>query len=604
MINSHDGYSPTRHPRITVRMRVFLLNLCVVVLGFVLFSAMLVGITINRETAQRIESARSALSQTASLLQSHVLTLRSQIDRATLNENMIALMEAEKQYDRLLDWNADRLAIETIVNEAIYLSDISAVRIITDNAMASQGFSRMLMPLSDAKGTAWAARIFNRSDTYFWTPSADLGAAGLGETYVAFTRNLTYSYPTYHTYFVGFVPKAFFENTLSINMTDEYTSYYILNGSNRLLLGDPGAIGADNYKTLGETIRLRQEKSDAPIEVQPVSVNGHRFLLGTHRIGTTDMTVVYAFALSQMAGALLWENAARMALILLSILPLVLLLSAGISISLTRPIERLTRRMQDVSMGDFSPVKLPAAPDREMNVLIRTFGDLTHRIAELMAEQAEAALKIRDLELRALQAQINPHFLYNTLGLIRYKAKRDNNQEIQMLVTALTAYYKKGLSCGRDIVSLQDELEHLRSYMQIQNMRFEAHIELFTLIDPECLQAMIPKITLQPLAENAIEHGILEKYAQGGAILLRAWREQDMLVLVMVDNGAGMEAEAAAMLPGEETSASPLHSGYGLRNILERLRLHFGPAARMDFIGSPGRGLAVMLFVPFTTSSE
>lgn len=586
--------------RISLRLRVFLLNLCVAVAGFALFSALLVGVTIARETEQRADSARGALTQTAALLHSHVVTLRSQIDRATLDERMVALLESDRQYSSLLDWNIDRTVIESMVNEAIYLSDISMVRIVTDNPIATQGYSRLLIPLDEVKGTPWEERIGNRSDTFFWCASEDLGSGGYGGGYVAFTRNLTYTYPDYRTFFMGFVPKTFFEDTLAINKVDEYTAFYILNGVYELLLGDPGLVGEKVYAALGEEIRAHQRRSDAPIAVQNVVVEGETFSFGTRRIGTTDMTVVYAFALSAMSRDLLRASVARMALIMLAALPLVLAMSAAISISLIEPIERLTRRMRRVSGGDFSVEDMPRASDREMNALIQTFSGMTARIDSLMREQAESARQIRDLELCALQAQINPHFLYNTLGLIRYKAKRDNNKDIQALAEALAAYYKRGLSRGREIVTLQDEIEHIRSYVAIQNMRYDSHIELFIQVEPECQEAMIPKITLQPLAENAIEHGILEKGTDGGAILLRAWREDGWMILVMVDNGAGMDQESAAALPGNRTSASPLHSGYGLHNILERLRLYFGPEARMDFIGSPGHGLAIMMFVPYT----
>ena len=251
--------------------------------------------------------------------------------------------------------------------------------------------------------------------------------------------------------------------------------------------------------------------------------------------------------------------------------------------------------MLTVSEGNFNIPVLPQTSDREMRALTRCFNYMLTKISMLLDAQYEDGKRMKGLELKALQAQINPHFLYNTLDLIRWKAVKDGNRDIQSLVTALSTYYRKGLSKGAELVTLRSEAEQVASYVSIENMRFDNSILLKLDLAKDCEDCRLPKLTLQPLVENAIVHGILETEGSEGSILIKSYCEGDRLVLIVADDGVGMEQNRADSLLCAPKDDPAVQSGYGLRNIDERNKLVFGESYRLDFISQPRSGTAVVL---------
>lgn len=216
--------------------------------------------------------------------------------------------------------------------------------------------------------------------------------------------------------------------------------------------------------------------------------------------------------------------------------------------------------------------------------------EMINRSKELAEETYEARLEERKAQLMALQAQINPHFLYNTLECINWMAIRKNANDISGLVTTLAKYFRLTLNKGRSIVSIEDEIELAKIYLTIQNTRFDDAISYEVNIDPEITKYNIPKLTLQPIMENAVLHGIMKKSEKRGKLTITARVLEDEIRIIIEDDGIGIEQEKADQLLNKQQSEH-----YGLYNVQERIKLYFGGNYGITIDSEVGKGTKVML---------
>ncbi len=265
-------------------------------------------------------------------------------------------------------------------------------------------------------------------------------------------------------------------------------------------------------------------------------------------------------------------------------------------------IKALIIQMRKAGRGDFQVTTIPSSQD-EIGELIKNYQNMLSTIAASNDEQYRLGKEIKTLELRALQAQINPHFLYNTLDLINWMSVKHTAPEIGEVTIALSRFYKLSLSKGEEMVTIRSELEHVKAYVQIQNMRFEDGIRLIIDVPEQLLDYRILKIALQPIVENAIIHGILEKEEETGTIAIRGERTADVICLYVQDDGVGMTEETMALLlVGSAPSVS--QSGYGLKNVNERLRIHYGDKFGLAFQSASGEGTTVIIRIPAAIPME
>lgn len=220
------------------------------------------------------------------------------------------------------------------------------------------------------------------------------------------------------------------------------------------------------------------------------------------------------------------------------------------------------------------------------------------KIGLLLEDQFRSGQAIKSAELEALQAQINPHFLYNTLDMLKWMARNGMTDEIGQVVTSLSKFYKLSLSMGNTVISIRDELLHVSSYMQIQSTRYVNKILLDIQVDEEIMEYGILKITLQPIVENAIIHGILCTEEESGTIRITGGLEKGDIVIIVSDDGEGMSPDIVSKLLTNDLNNRTRGSGYGLRNINERIHLFYGPGYGLAFDSKPGIGTAVTIRIP------
>lgn len=257
----------------------------------------------------------------------------------------------------------------------------------------------------------------------------------------------------------------------------------------------------------------------------------------------------------------------------------------------TKRILRLKSGMEQVEKGDLQ-VAIKSDSCDEIGDLVNGFEAMLLRLNTLIKEVYEGRIKEKEYEMRALQAQINPHFLYNTLSLINWKAIEAGADDISKITLALSTFYRTSLNKGKNVMSLEDELRNTRSYLDIQLIMHDYDFDVEFHVDENIGQYRTLNLILQPLIENAIAHGIDMKTDGRGKLVITGKEEDDLIVLTVEDNGVGMTQEQAQRILTEESK------GYGVRNVNERIRLYYGEQYRLIIESTPGVGTRVCIRIP------
>lgn len=279
------------------------------------------------------------------------------------------------------------------------------------------------------------------------------------------------------------------------------------------------------------------------------------------------------------------------------ILGLILFLSYMIPLSITHPISELSHVTDQVARGDLS-VRANINTGIEAITLSHSLNAMIDEINGLLEQVKTEQIRLRRAEFELLQSQINPHFLYNTLDTIVWLAEVGDQEKVVQMVGNLSDFFRTSLSQGKDIVTVERELQHVRSYLEIQQVRYQ-DILTYELNVPETVYSyMIPKITLQPLVENALYHGIKNKRGLG-KIVISGRTDGKELILQVKDNGIGIDEERLHKVKASIKNKTAEEGGiYGLYNVNERIGLHFGEAYGIHIESTFGEGTVVQVTLP------
>ena len=264
------------------------------------------------------------------------------------------------------------------------------------------------------------------------------------------------------------------------------------------------------------------------------------------------------------------------------------------------PIGRPWEGTRKAAGGDFT-VRTKEDNSAELSVLNSSFNSMIEKIGNLVEDIRVEQLNLRATELKLLQAQINPHFLYNTLDTIIWLAEAGKKDDVVMMVTTLSDFFRTTLSKGRDYISVREEEAHIRSYLQIQQFRYRDILEYSIDIPEELYEYPILKLTLQPLVENALYHGIKNKRGLGH-IRVSGEKQEGSLIFRVWDDGRGMESDrlekVRRLIGGEEEVDRSDPSGFGLFNVAQRLRLNYGAQYGISLESVYGEWTEVTVVIP------
>ena len=277
--------------------------------------------------------------------------------------------------------------------------------------------------------------------------------------------------------------------------------------------------------------------------------------------------------------------------VLLLCLFLILLLGYFFSKKMVERLEQLTENMNQINLG-LRKVTVVSQSKDEIGVLVRTFTRMMDEINKLISQVYEAKIKLQKTEMKALQAQINPHFLYNSLSIINWKALEADNEEISRITLALSTYYRTSLNKGETMTITANEIRNIDAYLQIQLIMHDNSFQVIKEIQEDTLSYSVPKLILQPLVENAIEHGLDVSEKEEKWLKISVCKEKDALIMAVEDNGMGMSEEQAKSIITYRSK------GYGVRNVNDRITLLYGEEYHLRVKSRQGEGCRIEIVIP------
>lgn len=551
------------------------------------------GLVVNDTIRQE-----QALSKQTSMTMDTTLEQIGKISASVRSNRFLTkiLQPVSSESDNFVNSKDEQATFYTTLKSQIdgeLVTDIKIYTDLVDDSLYDNPYTNNVFePLSDTQGSYWSG-IFSGSSQYaLYCPSFYLSTYEINQYgSLAYIERIT----TYDNgklrplaYIAVYFSKDTLESTLNQDISTTDSVYYILNERENLVAASDYALAGTymmSYDTIVDTAATSTGFTTKNVVNQDVYA-------GCYNITGTDW---YMVSILPAAPIVAKGNDIINTFIIFYIILLIVafILAYCISHSLTRRLEdvsyqmRLVRKQKPVRMPD------PKIHD-EIGDLVDTYNYMTDEMNLLMDHQAQAAEDLRISELRALQAQINPHFLYNTMEMINWLSQTGKRNEVTAAIQALSRFYKLTLSKKDLLTTVAEEAEHAELYVRLQNMRFQDKIQFLVDIPDELLSEHMPKLTFQPVVENSIQHGILEKESKEGTIVLTGWHEGDDAVFLISDDGVGIAPERIqTILSG--TGESKKGSNIGVYNTHRRLQILYGPDYGLSYSSTPGQGTEVMI---------
>lgn len=522
--------------------------------------------------------------------QSYEQTLTTLTRKLEHIEELSSMLIVNKDMEAILSKGSARMSIadqiEVYGNIVDYTqimvssSDIDNIVYFVDDHYAFTGVDTLFRRMNSIRELDWAKKVIGNKGGPTWTLNKDIDTR-TGQSYLSLNKLLWN--PEDYTSAIGIV-------TLNMELKQIEQSLTKSNPEQLVYVEtDAGELVADSGERELETMRL-DKPFDSNGSYVNVSLAGGSYMARGQEIGDTDLYLMSVIS-HRAAAESINQMKYQMAMVYVIICLVLLLFIFPVAKSITRRIYLLMNKMSQVRQGRLNELDIRPSKD-EVGQLILSYNYMINSVQELMVEQYKLGQEKTQAELKALQSQINPHFLYNTLDMLNWMAQKEERDNIQQIIYALSDYYKLILNKGNDFVTVKDELRLSAIYMEIQKKRFKNRIQLEAEVDEQIMECMLPKITIQPLVENAILHGISEKPGGRGIIRIRGRIENDRLIMTIHDDGVGLPAE------GGSEHRRHRGSGYGLGNIRKRLDLYFGQTAELQLHSTPGEGTCVTINVP------
>ncbi|HEY0828166.1 MAG TPA: histidine kinase, partial [Bacilli bacterium] len=333
-----------------------------------------------------------------------------------------------------------------------------------------------------------------------------------------------------------------------------------------------------------------------------VESDGAKWLGVYHEFQSTDWVLIGRIPLTRILQGVNQARNETMSIGALSLviaMILIIMISAGV----TRPLSRLQESMKQVELGNFDAA-VPYSSRDEIGFLGLSFNKMTREIKRLIAKIYETELIKKDAEIKALQSQINPHFLYNTLSTLDSLVALHGDARIGLISRGLGEMFRYSIS-GSGFATVDDEINHVKLYLSIQQVRYEDRLNFSIEVEPGLGEVPMPKLLLQPIVENAVKHGIERKLGQG-FISIRVNTGDDNLIQILVeDDGAGMDDSEWKRIQNklkekdtEEQQAGERRSSMGLQNISQRIQLLYGEQFKLHITSIKGEGTKVGIILP------
>lgn len=469
-------------------------------------------------------------------------------------------------YEKYLDYSD---GFNSLVGSMKYFhKEIQRITLYVDSNEAE--FENSIMPVSKIKNKSWFSEIKNdRVPHWIFLPNQKkvFSARRIPSLEQEEKVNIIYIEVDYHKLFEQFQ-----------NMTNTDYGIYMLDQNGRILYDTQQFSKEKEWQQISLEQVIQEEKKQEDYIVTKTNATENNWIAYLYRPSQSIQMEIKGIMKDVIIGVLLC--------IFLSFLCIRIITNRTI-----KGIEQLKSNMESVEQGTLEMRVYSDAQD-EIGELIRGFNKMLTRIKQLIEEVYESKIKQKEYEMRALQAQINPHFLYNSLSLINWIALEQNSEEISKITLAMSSFYRTALNKGNNILSLKDEIENMKSYLQIQLIMHDYEFDTEIKVEEGLEDYIVLNLILQPMVENAIDHGIDLKTDGRGKLIVTAKSDGDDILIVVEDNGIGMEQKII------DTILTQQSKGYGLRNVNERIKLYYGQQYHLIIESELGVGTKIITRIP------
>jgi len=586
-----------------------LICLLLVLIPTLVIIAFLYGRLSNIITTNTIDSEHALFNQTAVSLESTINRLDQAMESIILNSYLSTASSGSDIYEYLVS-NQNTEAARNFYNNINTLLEqdlITSIKIyipIDDNssfnadAFNNPAISKIIEPEINITSTYWHGIFSGKPDTVnllcpeFYLSKKEIEGNG-SAAYIHRIKNI-FDHNNASCYIAIYFSTDYLENVLFNNMTYADSLYYIINSRNSLV--------ASSNDALSGTYFIRYENIPSVIgnqaQFSEIKILDSNLFIGYQNLNNSDwrlVTVIQAKNLSQKSNSILVNSL----IFYLIFAVIAYIIAFALSSSITKRLSQVVDKMNQHRTS--MPEKFEETNDHdEIGQLIENYNTMVDRMNLMMLEQTESAEKLKFSEVQALQAQINPHFLYNMLDMINWLAKSNKQKEVSLAVQTLSKFYKLTLSKKEITIPIAKELEHAELYVMLQNMRFEDRIQFIVDVPEEIYEYMIPKLVLQPIVENSILHGIFEKDTKEGSIVIAAWEENDDIVFNISDDGVGMNEATLSTILSDDSKNKGSGNNIAVYNTHLRLKLLYGDNYGLSYSSRPGLGCDVLVRIKKT----
>ena len=505
----------------------------------------------------------------------------------TVNEQVNTALRSASKEDMRQQLSSFEVITAYVRNIEMSHEGTKVYLFVDDEYMIAQDRSTRYRAISALQGMAWSPSLLNGMGHPQWIYTESLlekGQKSLVQMRALMNHN---DYTQTLGVLAVSLDEAQVQGVLDNAIAEQYMAICMADGT--VLTSN----GADKPPMDKLPVRSHQDA------FSPLPLGGAEYYLAARELSDSGLYLVSVLPRSLMNQEVsVVRN--RVLVSYLAIFLLMALILLPMTSRLVRRIRQLGRQLAEVPTQGLKKLQ-PAVQQDEIGQLISAYNTMVDEMERMLTTQYDLGRAKAGAELKALQSQINPHFLYNTLDMVSWMAKKQETDKIQQVMVSLSQFYKLTLSGGRDIITLEEELRLCDAYMRIQQLRWEGAIDYMVEADDELLHARLPKITLQPLIENAIKHGIMQRGEARGSIIISAAPDEEKegrwMTLSVLDNGVGMENSEEQLQKGGG-------GHYGMKNIEQRLALFYDREIRIQVDSESGLGTCVSLTLPVIEDEE
>ncbi|WP_163215709.1 sensor histidine kinase [Clostridium thermarum] len=539
-------------------------------------------------------STKQAFDQTNSFLSYKMYRFQEVSDILRIDDNIIHILSKDpRNYD-----------IHSQVKDLTYLQkyldsfqddvDIYRVRLYVNDEYYYSADTVNLFAYTQAVNSKWYPILKEPGRKNLWCPSSYLDDIN-DQNFSLLSVAASIRDPVDYSRDIGFLRIDFKKQMIDDIMQNANTvdgSFTYIQNANGVIVS---ASNEELISKYGIGVELTKKLSSRSASMETLNINGSECLVESNLIANTDWYMITVIPTESIFVKI--RSIRKDMLFLMGIIgTIAFALAFYFSNSLNIRISKLIKAMRKVHTGNLDTFIANTSND-EIGELIDNYNYMIKRMSILIEQQYKSGKKVKAAELKALQAQINPHFLYNTLDMINWMSYKNMNKEISSAVKNLAKFYKLSLNRGKSFTSIKDELTHVSLYVEIQNMRYTNRINLLIAVEEVVYEYSIPKITLQPIVENSILHGILGRENENGKITITGRINGDDILILVQDDGIGIPEDKLATIFSENTE-NQKGSGYGIQNINERIKISYGEQYGLSYTSQYGKGTEVLIKIP------